>query len=61
MRAVLVISSIAVAGVIAYTTLPLGGNDPIEVSAATIPGGALATTPPQRASKFRRENQKQFR
>ena len=43
MHAVLVISSIAVAGVIAYTMLPLAGNDPIEVSAATIPGGALAT------------------
>ena len=43
MHAVSVISSIAVAGVIAYTMLPLAGNDPIEVSAATIPGGALAT------------------
>jgi mono/diheme cytochrome c family protein len=42
MRGVTVIIAIAVAGVIAYAILPLGGNDHTEVSAAIIPDGALA-------------------
>ena len=42
MRGVTVIIAIAVAGVIAYAILPLGGNDHTELSAAIIPDGALA-------------------
>ena len=42
MRGVIVIIAIAVAGVIAYAILLLGGNDHTELSAAIIPDGALA-------------------
>ena len=42
MRGVIVKIAIAAAGVIAYSILPLGGNDHTEVSAAIIRDGALA-------------------